>query len=728
MKYQHLFIFLCAGFVLLFNGLVYIKNRSSKVNQAFAIFGIFMFVWLFSYGIAYATYDLHKKMLFFRIGYAGIIGMPLSFFIFVSELLGKRQPLLLRAGKILTLCFLIAHFTKFSLVIGMYNYSWGYYPNTNIFIHKLFLLFLFSFFSLANYSLAAYLLSNPSENKIIRLRVKYVLLGSIVGNLSMVDFLANYGFSFPPIGFIFIFIYPFIFSYAILKYRLMDVSIAITRTSIFLLVYSLVLGLPFAVAFGLRSYLFKIFGESWWIFPLTLSTVLATLGPYIYAYMQKRAEDKLLQEQRQYQSTLRQASLGMGKIKDLRRLLQLIVNIVTRVVKIEHSEIFLYHEDSKNFILKASKSRSIVPEPNSIVASNSILISYLKKIKEPIVAEEIKQRNQDFNDPILKDLDQVLESLKAALVVPSFIEQRLIAVIVLGKKTSGKLYSQDDLVVFSILANQAALAIENAQFYEDMKKTHEQLFKAEKMATIGTMADGLSHQINNRLHAMGFIAGDAIDSIRLKKDNLKPEETKELLKELEDALAKIQDNVKRGGEIVGGLLKYTRKGEEGFAPVDLGQLLTASYEMAQFKIKANRIKLVREFTSDIPKIHGNFTQLQEVFFNLIDNAYDAMMQRKEELKENNYDPALRIQAIKRGKKLEICLQDNGIGVKKENMDKIFTPFFTTKLSSKKGTGLGMYVIRQIIEENHGGSVQFRSEYGVGSETVILLPIEATALS
>ena len=108
-------------------------------------------------------------------------------------------------------------------------------------------------------------------------------------------------------------------------------------------------------------------------FPLLSSTVLASVGPHIYSYIQSKAEDKLLQEQRSYQSTLRQASVGMGQIKELKRLLSLIVHIVTRTVRIEHCEIYLYHEESKKYVLKASKSRSFIPTPDNHIDSKSPL-------------------------------------------------------------------------------------------------------------------------------------------------------------------------------------------------------------------------------------------------------------------------------------------------------------------------------------------------------------------
>ena len=108
-----------------------------------------------------------------------------------------------------------------------------------------------------------------------------------------------------------------------------------------------------------------------------------------------------------------------------------------------------------------------------------------------------------------------MTALGAAVVVPSLIRERLLGFMALGDKRSGEIYTKDDLRVFTVLANQAALAIENARFFAESQEMQEQIAQAEKMATIGTMADGLSHQINNRFHALSLISGDSLDTINI---------------------------------------------------------------------------------------------------------------------------------------------------------------------------------------------------------------------
>jgi GAF domain-containing protein len=384
-----------------------------------------------------------------------------------------------------------------------------------------------------------------------RNQIKYVFLGTAIGFLGgSTNYPLWYGIPILPVGNILVSVYVLLIAYTIVRYRFMDINLVITRAGIFIVVYSVVLGIPFALAFGYQEQLQELIGKNWWIIPLISSTVLATAGPLLYLYFQKKAEGRLLEEQHEYQSTLRKASMGMGRIKDLKKLLNLIVHIVVRAVKIENSEVYLWHEESKSYVLKASKSFKIIPDSNQRIKVDSQIISMLRKQKEPLVFDELKQKSQDHGDKYVSNVIADMEEVNAALIVPSFIENKLIALIVLGKKRSGKPFSQDDLMVFSILANQSALAIENAMFYEESKRTQEQLFKAEKMATIGTMADGLSHQINNRLHAMGFIAGDAIDTINIKQQENLPEDIKKTLEEVRYSLKRIEENVKQGGEIV----------------------------------------------------------------------------------------------------------------------------------------------------------------------------------
>jgi len=703
--------------------LVFFGNPRRILNSIFFLICFSSFVWQFFIFLTLVSPSEKFQEAFLLVAYSGVVFIASTSLHYTIYFLGRRYlKIFIFLVYLLSLGIVFLIWNSNLILSGFMNFFWGKYPLAGKY-NFIFILY-FVILTVLSYSfLFKHFLRNKNKNTIKILQTKYTLIAVLFFGFASVDFLPNYKIPIYPFGFLPTFLFLSIIAYTIFKYRLLDVKVIITRTSIFIFVYSLVLGVPFAMAFGWRERLIDLIGEVWWMVPLITSTILATAGPFLYLFIQRKTEARLLRDQRRYQSTLRQASAGMSRIKDLKRLLNLIVYIISRAVNLQHCLIYLYDENSREYVLEAARGKK-KEEQNSFIAENSPFIKYLDKAGAPIVYEEIKQKMHDYGDRKLKEVELKIRELEAEVVVPIATDKSLIAFGVLGKKKSNEMYTPDDLAVFAILGNQVALAIENAQFYEESKKTQAQLFQAEKMATIGTMADGLSHQINNRLHALGFIAGDALDSIKLKgkEAEIAPAGIRDLLRDVTGALLKIQDNVRQGGEIVQGLLRYTRKGEEGFSPVDFDKLIDASVEMAQFKIKKDQLSIVKDYPKNIPNIQGNFTQLQEVFFNIIDNSYDATQQRKAESEDSNYKGKIKVSTRQTDGLLEINILDNGIGVKDEDQIKLFTPFFTTKLSSKKGTGLGLYVIRKIIEENHHGRVFMSSEYMVGTLVVIKVPI------
>ncbi len=706
-------------FILAFITLIY---ATTKLHYLMVLFNLACCFWGIGAYIVGSAKDSFVAVLGWRVAYIGGLFIGYGFYHLVAQFCNLERKWFLRIIYAQGIVWWFLNIFSDSFVSSNIRLAFGslhYHQATLLF--TIFLCIWVSIVISAFIELFRFIKKSRGIKRTQGLYIFFAFLIGFLGGCSTL--LPIFGIDmFYPHGNFTIIIYTTILTYAILKYQLIDIKIVFTRVGIFLSVYTLVLGIPFGLVIWGKSWLIYVIGENWFWVPMTTLLVLATVGPFIYLYIQRKTEDALLAEQRRYQTTLRQASAGMGRVKDLKKLLNLIVYVVTRAVRIEHALAYV-HDDLKNqFILGAFKRRTGHINFVKAIPNNSPLADYLIQTSAPIIYEEIKQRVQDHADKQLKVIEKIVAELDGALVFPVLIDKKLLAIIVLGKKESEKLYGEDDLSVFSILANQAALAIENAKFYEDMQKTQAQLFQAEKMATIGTMADGLSHQINNRFHALGFISGDALDTIKLNKNEPMSDKVKEAFVDLERAFIRVQENVIQGGEVVQGLLKYTRKGDAGFTAVDFDQVFKSALEMAQFKIKTNELKIIRAYDQDTPKIKGNATQLQEVFFNLIDNAYDAMMQRKYEKKEPGYQPTLTVKVGRNDGQVEIIFEDNGMGVKEEDAHKLFTPFFTTKLSSKKGTGLGLYVIKKIIEDNHKGKVEMSSEHMIGTQMKFLLPI------
>jgi signal transduction histidine kinase len=349
---------------------------------------------------------------------------------------------------------------------------------------------------------------------------------------------------------------------------------------------------------------------------------------------------------------------------------------------------------------------------------NSGVISFIKEKHNPIFAEELTARvKKEFN-------------LRSGLIVPSFMREKLLGFLLLGPKSSGAIYTQDDVNAFEVLANQASLAIENTEFIAEFQRTQSRLFATERMTSLGTMAGGMSHQLNNRFHAIIMATSDTIDTLKLiNLENASKEELKDYFKQITHALTRIQENAKLGGKIVNNFLNFSQpdRMQKEAKSFSLKEPLEQAIEMVRIKTSLSEDMIERDIQEDLPQIQGDFVLLQDVFFNLIDNATDALSRKdkaikdKELLASSGYKGKIVIRIFKSDSNITVQIQDNGIGMPEEVRKRLFVPFFTTKATSAKGTGLGLFVIQKIINV-HQGQIQVSSEYGQGTTFTINLPI------
>ena len=425
--------------------LLFLSSQGRKANIVLGYLCLVAAVWGFGsykYSVAVTT---ESALFWWQIANVGSIFSTVTFFCFIRAFLNIKKRLLLFCVFGVTVFFLYLNFFVEEVFIGELEFIFNefyyiYWPKTKS-IYYLVYYFIF-YVLLLFYSFLLLLKEFVRAVGVRRQQMKYLIVGMVSGFIGChACFIPVFGFKIYPYLNILIAFYTLPIGYAIIRYRFMDIKLVVTRVGIFLCIYTLVLGIPFWV--GLKSLGFGI-----WLVPVSVMAVLATVGPFIYLFIQKKAENQLLAEQHAYQATLRRASLGMGRVKDLRRLLNLIVYIVTKTVKITHCEIYLFHRDSNQYILKASKSKVYTPEPNSILGIDSPLIKYLSRGKESIIYEEISQRSQDFTDKNLKEVEQEIKKLDGALVVPTFIEEKLLAVIILEKRKMKKCLLKMTLLFF----------------------------------------------------------------------------------------------------------------------------------------------------------------------------------------------------------------------------------------------------------------------------------------
>lgn len=331
------------------------------------------------------------------------------------------------------------------------------------------------------------------------------------------------------------------------------------------------------------------------------------------------------------------------------------------------------------------------------------------------------------------------ERVSSLMYLPMMIENRIIGIISVQsfKKDA---YSQYQLDMLNNLANYIAIALENALSYEkinkansDLKAAQAQLVQSEKMASLGQLTAGIAHEIKNPLNFINNfsdltaeLAAELNEEFNKLAGSISPDE-REYLQQINDDISsnakKISEHGKRADRIIRGMLLHSRGKSGDKQPTDINTLLAEAFNLGYHSMRAQdnnfNIKMEADYDPDIGMINVVPQDISRVFLNIINNACYATHQKKKKLKDS-YNPILHVSTINSDKNVEIHIRDNGSGIPKEVLDKIFNPFFTTKPAGQ-GTGLGLSLSYDIVVQEHQGELKADTKEGEYSEFVIVIP-------
>lgn len=250
----------------------------------------------------------------------------------------------------------------------------------------------------------------------------------------------------------------------------------------------------------------------------------------------------------------------------------------------------------------------------------------------------------------------------------------------------------------------------------EARRMQQQLIRSEKLSAVGQLISGIAHELNNPLQAVVGYSDILGDDVRQKTGERSEGTIAVDAKEVLNDLRIITENAMRCQKIIENLLLFVRQGEIEKKPVDLAKVVQSSRELLQYKLKkAAHIQVDVDFPDPCPKARGNFQQIQQVFVNLMNNACDAMIAAG-----GDRPKAIRISVRETvAGVLRVEIADTGPGIPPEAREHVFEPFFTTKPEGR-GTGLGLPVCRQIVEE-HGGRLEFVTEVNRGTTFWFELP-------
>ncbi len=309
-------------------------------------------------------------------------------------------------------------------------------------------------------------------------------------------------------------------------------------------------------------------------------------------------------------------------------------------------------------------------------------------------------------DPsLLRDLQ--LAHLNSALCAPLTRRGQPIGVIVVGKSTVAGTFREGDLELLTILAGQAAAALENARLYAELREyvrrieeSQQQLVQAEKLAALGRLVGSIAHEVNNPLQAIQ-------NCLHLAAHTGLPEDKRSAYHQM------ASEEVERLIQTVRQMLDFYRPGTIDFIPADLNSLLDEVLALAAKQLQDHQIKVERNYAANLPAVPVVRNSVKQVFLNLLLNASEVMPG----------GGCLTLQTglthAGPGGMAQVSFTDTGPGIPIEDQVKLFEPFFTTK---DRGTGLGL-AVSYTIAEAHRGRIDVHSTPGAGATFTVFLPLE-----
>jgi len=712
------------GFLILFFCIfVYFKNRQKLENKIVSLACFGLVIWGFFYGFWQITKTEAESLIFLRILMSGplISAVAFCYFSLLTLNLLERFKIFLKISYLISFLVFISIFTPFFInKETTIVYYFSYWPIATIGINIEFIWCIF----LMVFSLILLTKKSNQFSGYKKAQIEYWILAGI---LWLVGVGSNvppwYGIYFPPYGNFLIFLSPLVLTYAIIRYRFMDIRFITGRTFVYLLSIISVFGLVFFLIF-LNNKLqvpvsINIFA------PIATAIGILFFQP-VFQFFEKLASKYFYYTFYSYQTVLTDLGKKLTQVLDLDRLSSLIVNTLTNTMKLDRTVILLRLQGNGDY--RIQKNIGFREENGISLVRDNFLTAWLEKNQAPLVYEELSLIIKDaFKKEEKESLEKIRENMKkieAALCLPLFIENKISGMIVLGNKISGDPYSQQDISLLNTLANQSSIALQNAKLYDqvhdlsenlqekidaqtkELKSAYEELKVLDKAKS--EFISLASHQLRTPLTAIkGYISMILEGSYgKLPGSASKP-------------LNNVLGSTERLVRIVNDLLNISKielgKMELNKAPAKVEELITACYEEMEHTAEIKGLKIIwNKPKSHLPEIEIDKLKISQVISNLIDNAIKYTQKGQVEIKAEKTDSVIRI-----------SIKDTGEGLTEEELKMVFEGFTRGAAGIAywiEGAGLGLYIAKKYIDLHHG-KIWVESEgKGKGSAFYTELPI------
>ncbi|MDY7030340.1 MAG: ATP-binding protein [Thermodesulfobacteriota bacterium] len=387
----------------------------------------------------------------------------------------------------------------------------------------------------------------------------------------------------------------------------------------------------------------------------------------------------------------------MISILEKETLLTKIIDTTTDAMGVKKASIFLLNEEKGGYYVQCSRGLNKAVDEELKFLKSDPFITWLRAKGEIVVTEELERYN---NSQGIRETIEILRSMESEICIPLTTSRELIGFCNLGKKKSGEMFSHEDIDLLETLGNNAAIAIENAKLYEDLKKSESQVRRADRLASLGILTAGLAHEIRNPLVAIKTftqLLPERLDDIEFREHFLKV----------------TAGEVDRLSSLVNELLTFARPSEPNLQMENINDVAEKMILLVKTEAKKKNLKINTRYSNDVSDTMVDKEQIKQVLLNLFLNAIQATPE--------NGTITFETRQVRKNSStdyVQMEIRDTGTGIPKDDIEHIFTPFFTTK---NEGSGLGLSICHRIIEE-HSGYIEVESTEGEGTTFYINFPM------
>ncbi|MDP1854327.1 MAG: ATP-binding protein [Candidatus Omnitrophota bacterium] len=692
--------------LLIFSIGIFIFFQAKKLikNAAFFFLCTSLSLWLLGTGIVYLSANPDTALFWYKyFTFLGVINIMPSAYLFSAASSGSLR----KQRGFVALSFFLAYLFYFLAIatdksIGTPRlYFWGYYP---VYKPLNFLFLLCYSITYIAIQINLWFTYKSEEIPIKKTQVLIIFIGFLVGFAASFDFVAKiWPIRLYPFGFIPIFVFTCMLAYSVIRHKAFDIETVIHKTAGWFLASSSAFIPIIIFAYWLKPWYRKAPASE---VALLCGGIFYLLTVYI-RYTQPKIDHFFQRRKYNLEDISSKFSEDLVHLKGLNQLIARIDDVIKDTLYPKRTDIFIYNEAKKRYLLANWK--------NSIELEGNKFLSWLSEHNK-IAYRDFVPIDPEYSS-VRAEAEEYFRGTAATLVIPLVLNEKLLGIINLDKKANLKRYTAADLHFLATLKNQSAIAISNSLVYENIEEqvrqrteelvaVQKQLVQAEKLATVGTLAGGVAHEINNPLTAiLTNVQMMLMDEPEAKIDR--------------EVLELIEEATKRCRSIVQKLMVYARKPLESSDVSSIDVLRAAENVIAflAYQLEQENVKILFSAKKDGSfMINGNRGELEQVLTNIILNAKDAIRKTK---KSGNIDILLS----KTGSSIILEVKDGGAGIPKEIITKIFDPFFTTK-DVGQGLGLGLSISHAIVEK-HNGSISVESELDKGSKFTIKLPMAKT---